>query len=201
MLNKKLLMISGIVLCGLVVMGAYNRPYRWWNAIFSPFHIEDMNEQAFIKPFHPNSLRTPPEGSVALDAYDPVPNKMDLMMRPADFADLKNPITLDDVSIKKGEELYNVYCWPCHGTAMSPDEADWSPVRRGLLPGEVADQPRWSMPAANIELVRAANYSDEHIFSVISNGSAIMKRMDYHLSPEERWHVVNYVRSIANKNQ
>ena len=199
MLNKKLLMISGLILCGLVVMGAYNRPYRWWNAIFSPFQIDDMNEQAFIKPFHPNSLRTPPEGSVSVDAADPVPNKMDLMMKAGEYPDFKNPIALDETSIKAGEELYTVYCWPCHGAEMSSNPADHSPVRRGFLDGETV--PRWSMPAANIELIRAANYSDEHIFSVITHGSAIMKRMDYHLSPEERWHVVNYVRSIANKNQ
>lgn len=199
MLNKKLLMISGLILCGLVVMGAYNRPYRWWNAIFSPFQIDDMNEQAFIKPYSPDSLRTPPEGSVYVGAPDVVPNKMDLMTKAAEYADFKNPIPLDETSIKKGEELYTIYCWSCHGVELSNKPEDWSPVRRGYLDGEDPDQPRWQMPAANIDLIKM--YSDEHIFAVLTHGSAIMKRMDYHLSPEERWHIVNYVRDIVNKNQ
>ena len=195
MLNKKLLALVGLGCCALVLMGAYNRPYRWWNGLLTPFAIDDMNEQPAIKPFHVNSLRPPPEGAVAVDEWEPVPNKLELMANPAGFPDLKNPIPLDDASIKKGEELYTVFCWNCHGTEMSTDPEQWSPVRRGYLDGET--EARWAMPSANIDLIKL--YSDEHIFSVLTNGSAIMKRLDYHLSPEERWHIVNYVRSIANK--
>ena len=197
MLDRKFLTLTVLALCALVLMGAYNRPYRWWNALFSPLNVEDMNEQIFIKPFEVDSLRDPVAGTVSVDQWEPVPNKIDLMTKPAEYADFKNPVSAGAESIKQGEELYNVYCWPCHGTGMSPDPDKFSPVKAGRL--SPTEDVRWSMPAADLNLVQ--NYSDEHIFTVITHGSAIMKRMDYHLSPEERWHVVNYVRSLIVKHQ
>ena len=187
MLNKKLLWIAAIVVSGILLTAEYNRPFRWWP-------INDMSEQEFIKPFTEDSLRTPPEGSVAVGAWDPVPSKVDVLTDNA--PNLKNPQEATPESIAQGEALYNTYCWQCHGREMSPDPAKQSPVQKGEGFGRT-----WSpvFSAMNIQIVK--NYSDEHIYSVISNGTgAIMKRQSYHLSPEERWHVVNYIRSLANKN-
>ncbi len=184
MLNKKLLWILAIAVCGFSLMAAYNRPYRWW-----PFN--DMAEQPILKPFNENGLRPPPEGSVKIDAWDPVPLKTEL----ANFPDFKNPVAATAESVQEGERLYRIYCWPCHGQEMSSDPDKFSPVKRGkLYPDE---EMRWALPAADLNLVSL--YTDEHIFSVLTHGSAIMKRMSYHLSPEERWHVVNYVRSLINE--
>lgn len=191
MLDKKYLWLAAVTLCGVFLMAGYNRPYRLWP-------INGMSEQRIIKPFTKDSLRTPPEGSVAVDAWEPVPAKMDLLINPALAATIPNPVEATPASIAKGKELYSIYCFPCHGIEMSPDPAKFSPVKRGNRPGSDST---WAMPAADINLLRAANYSDEHIFTVISNGSAIMKRLDYHLSPEERWNVVNYVRSLVNAKE
>lgn len=185
MLNKKLLMVVGFALVGLVLMGGYNRPYRWWGGILSPLEIRGMNDQSAIKPFTDNSLRTPVPGTVSHGQWDPVPTKMDLLVKPAENASFKNPIGATPESVAEGEALYNVYCISCHGTEMSPDPSFNSPVQKKGMPG------------ANIHLVK--NYTDEHIFAVITHGNAIMRRQSYHLSPEERWHVVNYIRSLANK--
>jgi mono/diheme cytochrome c family protein len=196
-LNRKLLLLMALFGCALVLMGAYNRPYRWWNVLLTPLNIEDMNEQIFIKAFEPDSLREPPLGSVSVNEWEPVPKKFDLLK--PEWSAFKNPVPVDDggVSIKKGKELYNVYCFPCHGPKMTPDPDEYPPVRAGHLPGE--EEQRWDMPAADIRLVR--NYSDEHIYAVITHGSAIMKRFDYHLDPEERGHVVNYIRSFIIEDQ
>lgn len=187
MLNKRFLMLAIVVTAGVLVIAGYNRPYRWWP-------MNDMAEQEYIKAFTKDSGRAPAEGTVTVDEWDFVPNKLEL----ANYPDFKNPTggVADTTSVARGKELYDVYCWPCHGAEMSADEAKFSPVRRGNRPG--SDRV-WAMPAANIDLVK--NYSDEHIFAVITHGSAIMKRMSYHLSPEERWDVVNYVRSLADKAQ
>ena len=173
MLNKKLVGVTALVLFGLVFTAAYNRPFRWW-----PFN--DMSEQEFIKPFTENSLRAPAEGSVAVDQWDPVPLKTEL----TNYPDFKNPVAATAESVQQGGKLFGIYCYPCHGQEMSPDPEKMSPVQKKGMPG------------ANLLLVR--NYSDEHIFATITHGSAIMKRMSYHLSPEERWHVVNYIRSLIN---
>ncbi len=176
MLNKKLLGALALLSCCLVLMAAYNRPYRWW-----PFN--DMSEQPILKPFTENGLLSPAEGSVALDDWEPVPTKFEV----ANFPEFKNPIAATPESIQTGEKLYNVYCLSCHGPGMTANPEAWTPVQKKGMPG------------ANILLVKT--YSDEHIFAVLTHGSgAIMKRVSYHLSPEERWHVVNYVRSVANEN-
>lgn len=175
MLNKKLLGAMAVLGCCLVLMAAYNRPFRWW-----PFN--DMSEQLILKPFTKDGLRQPAEGSVAIDAWDPVPTKLEL----ANFPDFKNPVEATADSIHTGEEFFNIYCLSCHGPGMTADPEKFTPVQKKGMPG------------ASILLVK--NYSDEHIFAVMTHGSAIMKRVSYHLSPEERWHVVNYIRSLANAN-
>ena len=197
MLNKRLLAFAGLFLCALVLMGAYNRPYRWWNALLTPFAIDDMNETIAIKPFNLDSLRAPPEGSVSVDQWEPIPTRNEVMAMTGTIPeDLKNPFMGDPTSVEKGKELYQVFCWNCHGEEFSSDPEKWSPVRRGYLDGE-EPVARWQMPAAAIDLIRY--YTDDHIFAVITHGNALMTRLDYHLDPEERWHIVNYTRSIIDK--
>lgn len=175
MLNKKLLAVTGIVLAGVALMAAYNRPFRWW-----PFN--DMSEQIIIKPFNENSLLEPPEGSVSIDQWEPSPTRNEVAL--GEKEGLTNPIPSSAESVARGEELYQIYCHNCHGKEMSPNPEDQSPVQQKGMPG------------ANILLVRT--YSDAHIYAVLEHGNAIMKRVSYHLSPEERWHVINYIRSFQD---
>ena len=202
MLNKKLLLIVGIALCGVVLMGAYNRPYRWWNTLLTPLDVEDMNEQISIKAFEPDSLREPPEGAVAVDQWEPFPDRLKFapilagQPLPEELAAYANPVPASPDSIAKGEELYTVYCYPCHGVDMSPDPSKEAPVLKRVqqraLEGTV-----YGFAPFNIHIVKMR--SDGYIYGTISQGGAQMKRLDYHLSPEERWHIVNYVRSLADK--
>lgn len=176
MVNKKLLLSVTILLAVVILTAAYRRPYAWWP-------VNDMAEQPIIKPYHTHGLRAPVEGTQALESWDPVPPKMEVEQNL--HPDLQNPIAATEASIKKGQDLYKKYCWPCHGDGMKPGEQYQSPVMKKGMPG------------AN--LIRVSMLSDSTIFATITHGNAIMKRMDYHLSPEERWHVVNYVRQEIEK--
>lgn len=202
MLNRKLLAVASIILCGLVLIGAYNRPYRWWNAIWAPFDIDDMNEQPIIKPFEPDSLRLPPEGAVAVEDWEDYPDRLQFATYmyvqgvPENLTEYKNPIATSDESVKKGEELYGIYCYPCHGIEMSPTPEMESPAQK-LVKERAAEGINYPFAPFNIHMFKMK--SDEYIYGTITHGGAFMKRLDYHLSPEERWHVVNYVRSLANK--
>ena len=186
MLNKKLLWSTALVVVGLALMAAYNRPYRWW-----PFN--DMSEQPFIKPFEKNSLRSPVEGTVAIDDWEIYPDRL-LMIgnRPIDEPyQNKEPATPE--SIAEGEHLFNIYCFPCHGQEMSPDPSYNSPMQKRLL-----EQPdKGIMPSYPLRV--AKDRPDEYIYGTITQGGVWMPRFSYHLSPRERWHVVNYIRSLANK--
>jgi len=185
MLNKKLLLAVGVAVLGIALTAGYNRPYRWWP-------VNDMTEQQSIKAYHENSLRTPPEGSMSLDDEDPVPDKMTIRTTGP-----KNPIPVTEESLAMGKELYDVFCITCHGPdfGLSPDKK--AVVQTGVRPDTGAEFT--AMPSYGVQVVSALQAPDEHIYSVITNGNAIMKRLDYHLSPEERWHVVNYVRTFLDQ--
>ncbi|CAM2066936.1 Cytochrome c [Sulfidibacter corallicola] len=190
MLNRKLLLLLTVALCCTALIAGYNRPYAWWPWI-------DMSEQHIIKPFEDDGLRDPAEGSVSVGQWEPTPTKIELMTAPDKYTDFKNPVAATEASIATGKELYETYCWTCHGTEMSPDPAAKSPVQRGGKSFYREGAEFTGMPGADINLIKLR--SDEENFATMTHGSAIMKRVSYHLSPEERWHVVNYIRSIANK--
>lgn len=171
--KKKLLLASVVLVASVAMVAGYNRPYRWWP-------INEMSEQTIIKPFNENGLRAPVEGTVAVEQWAWVPPRAEI-----DSAGITNPIPSSEASVAEGEELYNTYCLSCHGEGMQNDEEHMSPVQRRGMPG------------ANLDLVKMR--SDASIFATMTHGSAIMKRVSYHLSPEERWHVVNYIRHLAKQ--
>src|SRR5512143_190970 len=83
-----------------------------------------------------------------------------------------------------GKNLFNTFCIPCHGlqgkgngpvaSAYAPQPADLtSPGIQGLADGE--------------------------LFLVITNGFSTMPSFRKQLQPDERWDVVNYVRSFGQK--
>lgn len=176
MVNKKLLITLGILVAVVAFTAAYRRPYVWWP-------VNDMAEQPIIKPYHTHGLREPVEGTQAIDSWEPVPAKLEVAQNL--HPDFTNPIPATAESVEMGEKFYGIYCISCHGVGMKPDPEFHSPVMKKGMPG------------AN--LTRISMLSDAEIFSTITYGNAIMKRMDYHLSPEERWHVVNYVRREIEK--
>lgn len=176
MVNKKLLISLGIIFCLVALTAAYRRPYAWWP-------VNDMNEQPIIKPFQANGLRDPVPGTIPVTgAWDPVPPKLEVAQNL--HPDFTNPMEATAASLAEGKELYNIYCTSCHSEGMKPEPEFHTEVMKRGMPS--ATMPRISL------------MSDAEIFSTLTYGSAIMKRMDYHLSPEERWHVVNYVRQLIN---
>jgi len=161
-----------VVLTAGILIAGFNRPFAWWP-------INDMAEQVTIQPFTTNSLRTPPEGSVAIEQWDPVPNRMEIDQ----LGGYNNPIATSEESIKEGKGLYEIYCLVCHGTNMSLAPENMTEVQKKGMMGLPAS-------VANMR-------SDGFLFATISNGSGgLMPRQEYNLSPDERWHVINYIRSL-----
>ena len=108
---------------------------------------------------------------------------------PANADETKNPVTASAESIAKGKELYlertKGNCIFCHGETGSGNEANLAKLRR--------------KPADLTNKERMTAMTDGELFWKISKGiTGIMpageKRMP---TEEERWHVVNYVRTLA----
>src|SRR5262249_42310612 len=96
----------------------------------------------------------------------------------------RNPMAATPASVQKGAELYAVYCTPCHGASGKGD---------GLVVPKFVPPPDLSNP--DLHKVRTDGYWQ----SYMSVGGAIMPSYGEALTPEERWHVVNFLRTLAQK--
>lgn len=96
-----------------------------------------------------------------------------------------NPIPPNADSIAAGEGLYQENCLPCHGATGDGD----GPVGRTLNP-----------PPADLTLhTQPGVHPDGRLYNWITNGfpDSVMPAFKDQLTDEERWHLVNYIRTLA----
>ena len=94
----------------------------------------------------------------------------------------KNPVPASPASVARGGALFAIYCTPCHGAAGKGD---------GLVAAKFVSPP--DITSSDLQKSR----TDGYWHSYLSVGGAVMPAFGEALSPEERWDVVNYVRSLA----
>ena len=107
---------------------------------------------------------------------------------PADADKTKNPTTANPESIAKGKELYmdqqKGNCVFCHGESGAGNEANLAKLRR--KPADISNKERMTA------------MTDGEVFWKVSKGiRGIMPAGERRMNEEERWHVVNYVRTLA----
>jgi copper transport protein len=96
-----------------------------------------------------------------------------------------NPIAPNADSIAIGQSLYQENCTPCHGVSGAGD----GPVGLTLNP-----------PPADLTVHTAPGvHPDARLYDWITNGfpGSVMPAFREQLSDEERWHLVNYIRTLA----
>ncbi len=94
----------------------------------------------------------------------------------------KNPVPATPASVEKGGALFAIYCTPCHGASGKGD---------GLVAAKFVPPP--DLTSGDLQKSRTDGYWQ----SYLSAGGAVMPSYGEALSPEERWDVVNYVRTLA----
>jgi mono/diheme cytochrome c family protein len=107
---------------------------------------------------------------------------------PADADKTKNPVAPTEESIAQGKELFMTKkgnCIFCHGETGSGNKANLPKLRR--VPADLSDQKR--MP----------KLSDGEIFWKITTGIPGIMPSREMLTEEERWHLVNFVRTLAKE--
>ena len=97
---------------------------------------------------------------------------------------LKNPVAATEDSIQQGQWFYQINCQICHGDQGKGD----GPVGKKMLPRPL-----------DLSLDYVQLQADGQIFLTITHGSVIMPFYRDALSPEERWHLVNYVKSAFRR--
>jgi len=107
---------------------------------------------------------------------------------PADADKTKNPTPSSEESIAKGKELYlertKGNCIFCHGETGAGNQENLPRLRR--KPADLTNKERMS------------SMTDGEVFWKISKGiTGIMPAGEKRMTEEERWHVVNYLRTLA----
>jgi mono/diheme cytochrome c family protein len=103
---------------------------------------------------------------------------------------LVNPFdtTNNKLALTEAERLYLVNCGICHGTKLDGNGPLWNDGE-----GPYPAAPR------NLANEEAKAWSDGHYFHVITFGKGQMGSYASQLRPEQRWWVINYIRSRQGK--
>ena len=136
-----------------------------------------------------SSTTTPPGGAQQTPSPDFSKNTWEL---PNDAEKTKNPVAVTPESVEKGKTLYlertKGNCIFCHGETGSGNEANLARLRR--KPADLSNKERMEA------------MTDGEVFWKISKGiQGIMPAGEKRMTEEERWHVVNYIRTLAKEKK
>lgn len=91
------------------------------------------------------------------------------------------PIEVTETMIRRGQNRYEIYCAPCHGT-----NGDGQGITKAY--GMVAT------PTYHDDRLR--NMAEGELFNTITHGKNTMMPYGDKLTPDERWAVIAYVRAL-----
>jgi mono/diheme cytochrome c family protein len=128
-----------------------------------------MDRQPSPRPYRVPVLM-PPAGSVPISGREVV----------SQDTELNNPVITTAESLAQGKALFAINCAMCHG--QTP--AERGPVGKKLIP-----------PPPGLGHDQLQGLSDPVIFKAISLGFGRMPPFQDKLSPNERWILVNFLRT------
>lgn len=105
----------------------------------------------------------------------------DTWVAPASSKDVVNVYSENNIATQKGEKLYSKLCWTCHGKTGQGD----GPAGKSLKP-----KPR------NFSLDEVQAQTDGELFWKLSEGNGMMIPYKHSLSEDQRWQLINYIRTF-----
>lgn len=123
----------------------------------------------------------PVDGAVPITGREVVPPAVPQDQMQLDR--LVNPTQVTAESLERGRARYEIYCTVCHGAEGLGD----GPVARSL-----------ANAVRNLTDDRVVRSSDGWVYGVITNGfGALMPAYGSRITSADRWHIVNYMRTLA----
>jgi mono/diheme cytochrome c family protein len=121
--------------------------------------------------------------NIIMFAFSPLQQNEE-WIAPASAQKVANPITSNEQSIAAGKELYTKVCYDCHGKKGKGD---------GPKSGDLNKSPK----DFTKEVIQ--KQSDGSLFWKVTEGRKPMPSFKTDLSPDQRWQIINYVRTLAIK--
>jgi hypothetical protein len=161
--------IMGLILAGC---GPRERP----NFTYMP----DMHYSPAIKAQEEGSMRPAPAGTLPRgQVVYPYPATPEGALM-ADKNPLKNPLPRTLANLKRGQDMFNVYCGVCHGPF---GEGDGSVV------------PKFPRPPS-LQSDKVKQWPDGRIYHVIMAGQNLMPSYASQVDPDDRWKIIHYIRVL-----
>jgi len=105
---------------------------------------------------------------------------------PKEADDLKNPLVDNIAALKEGKTLYVSYCTPCHGEKGRGD---------GVAAASLSTKP------ADHSSEYVQKQSDGALFWMITEGRNPMPAYKQSFSDQQRWELVDYIRTLAKNTK
>jgi mono/diheme cytochrome c family protein len=104
---------------------------------------------------------------------------------PTEASNLKNPVPASSTVLAQAKNLYADHCADCHGKKGRGDGSNAADLER---------------KPTNLTQPALLAQGDGALFWKISEGRKPMPAYSRKLSEEQRWKLVNYIRTLAPKN-
>lgn len=185
---------SGRALAALLIVAAALTGCRGSTSRKPPVHPNtNMDNVAYISAQEPSDFfedgrgnRQPVEGTVAQGMLNDDPAFDTGIVDGQYVDDLPEGIALSDELLERGEERYEIYCTPCHGSAGHG---------RGAVPARAeAGGVTWIVPSFHDEQRQA--YSVGRIYNVATDGWSTMMGYRAQIPAEDRWAIAAWVKAL-----
>jgi mono/diheme cytochrome c family protein len=141
-------------------------------------HAEYFNSNIY-NPYHMN-MREPAPHTVPRNKQGYLPYRIGKDSLAFAAATLKSPLDSTAAIVGEGKVLYEMYCDHCHGP-------------KGEGNGKVADK---YAGVPNYKSDALKNITEGHIFHVITMGKGLMWSHASQVSPEDRWKIAKYIKTL-----
>jgi mono/diheme cytochrome c family protein len=128
------------------------------------------------------TMRIPVAGTVPRHII-PYPFAADFEGRDQAGRELFNPLVADEQTIEQGRELYNIFCFNCHGEI-------------GDGQGNLFTTGRYIIPPASLLTDEVRDLPQGEVFHVITQGWGVMGPHGPLIQPEDRWKIVTFMETV-----
>jgi mono/diheme cytochrome c family protein len=166
---------------------------RWVTSIDYPDgHAEFYNSNNFNP--HQMNMREPAANTVRRTKDGSLPYRIE-KDNLAEADKLVNPLETTPALLEEGKILYDRYCEQCHGAKGKGDGLVSAGGIKVTVNGEEKERAIYA-GTANLTGDAYKNLSEGHIFHVITHGKGLMWAHGSQISPEDRWKIASYVKTL-----